>query len=247
MPGELRSYEQSYLNEHLCRLAYSIKLISKVIPRGSVILDVGSHAGYVSIILKLIGYNVVALDKWRPEFKFWKRRYEEFGVELIFHDLTSGEDIPIDNVDAALMLEVIEHIPSHPHFILRKVNRALRMGGLLVLSTPNALSLSRRVSMVLGREPTPIYRFDVETSKGHFREYSAREIVYLLRMSGFAPLHINIVDRDDLCRGVNINVNGRLGIKFKLLRTLFVSLVKQGFIEGPLEDMVIVVARKVTS
>jgi glycosyltransferase involved in cell wall biosynthesis len=60
--------------------------------------------------------------------------------------------------------------------VLNKINRALKLGGALVLTTPNIASLFRRLRLLLGKQP--IYRY-------HVREYTVKEVVSLLREAGF--------------------------------------------------------------
>jgi hypothetical protein len=60
--------------------------------------------------------------------------------------------------------------------VLSKINRALKLGGALVLTTPNIASLFRRLRLLLGIQPTYQY---------HAREYTMREAASLLREAGF--------------------------------------------------------------
>ena len=70
---------------------------------------------------------------------------------------------------------------EHLHYyyaplVLGKINKALKHGGILILTTPNIASLFRRLRLLLGIQPTYHY---------HVREYTMREVVSLLREAGF--------------------------------------------------------------
>ena len=70
---------------------------------------------------------------------------------------------------------------EHLHYyyvplVLSKISRALKSGGILILTTPNIASLFRRLRLLLGIQPTYQY---------HAREYTMREVVSLLREAGF--------------------------------------------------------------
>jgi len=60
--------------------------------------------------------------------------------------------------------------------VLSKINKALKLGGILALTTPDVASLFRRLRLLLGIQP--IYRY-------HVREYTMSEVLTLLREVGF--------------------------------------------------------------
>jgi hypothetical protein len=60
----------------------------------------------------------------------------------------------------------------------------LEPGGLLILQTPNAASLGKRVKLALGLNPFDGIRTD-RLNPGHYREYTLRELIDILRRSGF--------------------------------------------------------------
>lgn len=53
-----------------------------------------------------------------------------------------GRDLPFKNVtfNSISMLDVIEHIP-HPELVLKEISRVLKLGGILILTTPNTNSI----------------------------------------------------------------------------------------------------------
>jgi hypothetical protein len=71
--------------------------------------------------------------------------------------------------------------------VLSKVSRALKPGGVLILTTLNIASLFRRLRLLLGKQP--IYHYQV-------REYTMREVISLLRGAGFEIIksYCSIVD-----------------------------------------------------
>lgn len=89
-----------------------------------------------------------------------------------------------DRFDVVLFCEVIEHLLMDPLAALREINRVLRPGGRLVLTTPNVSRLDNVLSMVAGRN---IY--DPYSGYGpygrHNREYNKHELVRLLEFAGF--------------------------------------------------------------
>ena len=89
-----------------------------------------------------------------------------------------------------LCCELIEHLPNDPMHMMSEVNRVLKSGGHLVLTTPNVSSL-RAVSAILqGFHPMfyPAYirpRKEGQFDPRHAREYTPREMEKLFQNAGF--------------------------------------------------------------
>jgi len=150
-----------------------LKLVEEHCEQGSTVLDLGAQPFIISCALRKMGYDVVALDI-DPEP--YMRIAEACNVNVVRCNLERDE-LGVDNADCAVFTEVLEHI--HYYYVplvLSKINRALKPGGVLVLTTPNIASLFRRLRLLLGMQP--IYHY-------HVREYTMREVVSLLREAGF--------------------------------------------------------------
>jgi SAM-dependent methyltransferase len=89
-----------------------------------------------------------------------------------------------DEFDVVLFCEVIEHLLTDPLAALREINRVLRTGGLLVVTTPNVNRLENVLNMISGAN---IY--DPYSGYGpygrHNREYNRHELTRLLEFAGF--------------------------------------------------------------
>ena len=77
--------------------------------------------------------------------------------------------------DAIVMAEVIEHLHSAPATVLRRLAGWLRPGGAIVIQTPNAVALHKRLRMAAGRNPIEPIRAD-SSNPGHFHEYTLDEL-----------------------------------------------------------------------
>jgi 2-polyprenyl-3-methyl-5-hydroxy-6-metoxy-1,4-benzoquinol methylase len=150
-----------------------LKLVEEHCRQGSTVLDLGAQPFIISCALRKMGYDVVAFDI-DPEP--YMRIAEACNVNVVRCDLERDE-LGVDNADCAVFTEVLEHL--HYYYVplvLSKINRALKLGGVLVLTTPNIASLFRRLRLLLGKQP--IYHY-------HVREYTMKEVVSLLREAGF--------------------------------------------------------------
>jgi SAM-dependent methyltransferase/glycosyltransferase involved in cell wall biosynthesis len=98
---------------------------------------------------------------------------------------------PDGHFSTVLCCELIEHLFEDPMHLMSEVNRILRAGGHLVLTTPNVAAL-RGVSAILqGYHPGFFHAYIRPAESGevdarHNREYTPREIHKLLETSGFA-------------------------------------------------------------
>ncbi len=89
-----------------------------------------------------------------------------------------------------LCCELLEHLVGDPMHMMIEINRVLKLGGTLVLTTPNIASLRAVAGVLQGFHPMlfPAYIQPGEGGKvdaRHNREYTALEIKALLENSGF--------------------------------------------------------------
>ena len=96
-----------------------------------------------------------------------------------------------ESFDTVLCCELMEHLFQDPMHMMSEINRILKPGGHLVLTTPNIGSLRSVSAILLGYHPSffPAYirpRVDgEETEARHNREYVPMEIQHMLTDSGF--------------------------------------------------------------
>jgi 2-polyprenyl-3-methyl-5-hydroxy-6-metoxy-1,4-benzoquinol methylase len=71
--------------------------------------------------------------------------------------------------------EVLEHLYTFTAIVLQFRSEHLMDNGILVVQTPNAAALTKRVKLVLGRNPYDLINVDRENQK-HFRKYKMTEL-----------------------------------------------------------------------
>jgi len=87
--------------------------------------------------------------------------------------------------DLIVFAEVIEHLYTAPERVLRFLHSLLAPGGALILQTPNAAALRKRLKLLAGRNPYERIRPD-RSNPGHFREYTVAELLGILGQTGFS-------------------------------------------------------------
>jgi hypothetical protein len=80
--------------------------------------------------------------------------------------------------------EVLEHLYTSPVLVLAALRRLLAPGGVLIVQTPNAASLPKRLKLLAGRNPFELIRED-RSNPGHFREYTLDEILWFAAQTNF--------------------------------------------------------------
>ncbi len=96
-----------------------------------------------------------------------------------------------ESFDTVMCCELIEHLFEDPMHMMSEINRILKPGGHLVMTTPNIGSLRAVSGILLGYHPAffPAYirprKKDEEADARHNREYVPMEIQHLLTDSGF--------------------------------------------------------------
>ncbi|MFA4889369.1 MAG: class I SAM-dependent methyltransferase [Candidatus Omnitrophota bacterium] len=153
--------------------------------RGKV-LDLGCGGGDYAKRLKDLGCDVIAGDIDKNRFKYHKE------IEFRHCDITKQMPFADNSFDYVLLMEVVEHL-RNPYMVIPEINRVIKKGGFLILSTPNILNLESR------------FRFLFEGAYEYFREppldqvnnpkevifnlhlvpYRYHELEYLLSACGF--------------------------------------------------------------
>jgi SAM-dependent methyltransferase len=168
---------------------------------GDSILEMGSYLQLTPALRYRLGYGEVRGCYYGPAGRTERREVTSDGQSfacLIDHFDASKDPFPYPDASFSAVLcgEVIEHLPDDPMHLMSEVNRILRLGGHLLLTTPNIASLRAIAAILQGHHPSlfPAYilpaRPGEESEARHSREYAPREIGMLLRDAGFETLRL---------------------------------------------------------
>lgn len=80
--------------------------------------------------------------------------------------------------------EVIEHLYTSPKHLLQNFRELLNPEGYLLIQTPNAVSLRKRLALFFGNNPFEMPRENLN-NPGHYREYTVNELENLALQTGF--------------------------------------------------------------
>jgi len=192
------SGEYTYLNNLKDTFVRTIRDVDNIFTgdKSSInILEIGSFLGATSISLKILGFNVSALDI--PEFyqsSSLRALYERNGIPFNGLNLRNSK-LPYESnsFDAVIICEVIEHLSFNPLPVLQEINRVLKNGGYIYIGMPNQASLVNRVNLLFGISiHNPIEDFFKQLDRNcnlivglHWREYTLNETIQLVQKMGF--------------------------------------------------------------
>lgn len=191
---------REYLEVHQSRLIRTLEITPPGGPDDS-ILEMGAYLQITPALRTKLGYGTVRGCYYGPTGRIDHRSVistegETFACE-IDHFNAEQDLFPYADEYFATVLccELIEHLTHDPMHLMGEVNRILKSGGHLVLTTPNIASL-RAVSAVLqGHHPGFFSAYirpadAAETDARHNREYTPAEIRWLLHNSGFEVVRL---------------------------------------------------------
>ncbi|MBT3262168.1 class I SAM-dependent methyltransferase [Candidatus Woesearchaeota archaeon] len=105
--------------------------------KGKQVLDLGCGTGRYSVLLAKRGAIVTAIDFSEEMIEVAKTRAKKEGVRINFIVLDIRKKLPVlEKFDLILSMLVLNHF-KHPNLILNKVNKALKLGGEYIISTPH--------------------------------------------------------------------------------------------------------------
>lgn len=186
---------ERYLETHHTRLVKTLEIT----PRGGAgdrVLEMGAYLQITPALKTRLGYGEVRGCYFGKAGQVNHRIVTSRGGETFecCVDLFDAErdryPYPDEHYNTVLCCELIEHLFADPMHLMSEVNRILKPGGHLVLTTPNISSLRGVAAILQGYHPGffPAYLRPSDSEDGdarHNREYTPREIRQLLENSGF--------------------------------------------------------------
>lgn len=180
--SRIRAGDEGYFAYHAPRYAYLLDLLGRLGARpGSTLLDIGPSRLTV-LIREQLGITADSLGFGEDGDSVGGGRHFSFDLNQAQSPEGWRRDLP--RYDFIVMAEVLEHLYTAPELVLAFVKSLLTDNGVLILQTPNAASLSKRIKLLLGRNPYERIRVDSK-NPGHFREYTRKELSALAADLGF--------------------------------------------------------------
>jgi glycosyltransferase involved in cell wall biosynthesis/SAM-dependent methyltransferase len=191
---------REYVEVHRTRLVRTLEITPPGGPEDR-ILEMGAYLQITPALRNKLGYGTVRGCYYGQAGKVDRRSVvsaegERFECDI---DLFNAEEdafpYPSGYFSAVLCGELIEHLFHDPMHLMSEVNRILKPGGHLVLTTPNLAALRGISAILQGYHPGFFHAYirpaaDGEVAARHNREYTPREIQLLLENSGFSVVRL---------------------------------------------------------
>ncbi len=175
--------EHGYLKYHAKRFDRLLALLHQYHADGKTVLNIGRSA--------FDGIAHQSLDTPIDTLGFDDDATTETGHNYQFNlnNAQSSElwrkDIP--SYDIIVFAEVLEHLHTSPKLVLGFLRSLLKPNGVLILQTPNAVVLHKRIFMLLGKHPYQQIAENVRQPT-HFREYTLQELQRYSESAGYTVL-----------------------------------------------------------
>jgi glycosyltransferase involved in cell wall biosynthesis/SAM-dependent methyltransferase len=189
------SAARAYAQTHLTRLAKTLAMT----PPGRAedrVLEMGAYLQITPALKTKLGYGEVRgcyfgmLGKTEHRSAV-SEHGEEFACEMdLFNAEKDRFPYPDEHFTTVLCCELLEHLFEDPMHLMSEINRVVKPGGHVVLTTPNIASLRAIAAILQGYHPGLFHAYIRPSETGevdarHNREYTPREIGDLLDNSGF--------------------------------------------------------------
>lgn len=192
--GLQSDWDRFYMAVHEPRYLRLAEAVARVAPAGPRrVLDVGP--AMQTEMLRLL-YPSATIDTLGWPWELGKPRDHERHVDYdLDHAAVPGTEPHLgEGYDIVVLAEVLEHSNVRPVTLFDVLGGYLNSGGHLIVGTPNAAYLLKRIRSALGRNPYgPMHDMtgrdgDVRDFHGHFREYLLEEVIAVGSSAGLEPI-----------------------------------------------------------
>jgi SAM-dependent methyltransferase len=200
LTGEINN---PWLTPHHLRYAETLKRLKAYDGERNAALELGVTKAFQYVLSETIGFKQVYGTKFRekpdqPASRSFSQTIDGKDVQSTFLTLNFEDEaipLPDESLDLVLCCEVIEHMDVDPMFLMAELNRVLKPGGTLLLTTPNSASSQNVWKIINGYRPHFFMQYTKDRSPyRHNFEYDVHGIRTLTEAAGFSCVSMETVD-----------------------------------------------------
>lgn len=183
-----------YFTTHAKRFRQTLSCIPAATQPDMRAIEVGTYGFFLKAMQAIAGYARVdgAIFEDSTPQKILTRRYgfDPDGTEYTLYNANlERECLPMEaeQYDLVLAPEILEHMPVDPVGFISELNRVLKFGGKLLLTTPNAVGTESLIRMLWRQVPASYYFYrSGRHSDRHNLEYGPDLLMKLMANCGFS-------------------------------------------------------------
>lgn len=182
-----------YLQKHGRRIIETVELVP-VGGKDQRLLELSSYLQMTPLVKRHGDYGEIVITNWwkgESRHQLQTVKHSVTGEEMAFDMLNVDVErdrfpFPDEHFDVALCCELIEHLTADPMHMLIELNRVLKWGGILIVTTPNISSAFSIGKSLAGNSPYVYGEYNPKSpGDRHSREYAPSEIRLALNAAGF--------------------------------------------------------------
>lgn len=151
------------------------------------VLDAGCGVGFFTHAIQKAGYEAVGMDISHNAIAQARRIYKD--IDFVCNRLDAPWPFDDGSFDVVFSTEVIEHILGF-HEMLSEMNRVLKAGGWIILTTPYHGLIKNLLIVLFGFD-----RHFCNIEGGHIRFFTNKLLKRLLTKHGFETLKVSYIGR----------------------------------------------------
>ena len=193
---------EDYVRVHLRRLVRTLEITPPATPGAhSRLLEMGCYMQLTPALHRFLGYQEIRGSYFGQTGCIDSKvahsaTGEKFSCLIDLFDAEKDQFPYADEFfDTVLCCELVEHLSQDPMHMMAEINRVLKPGGYLVLSTPNVTGTRGLQAILDSRHPGLFHtymvpRAGVEEGGRHNREYTPGDVRVLFENSGLELLRL---------------------------------------------------------
>jgi 2-polyprenyl-3-methyl-5-hydroxy-6-metoxy-1,4-benzoquinol methylase len=185
-----------YQNIHHNRFYLTLEICKKLVPHPHArVLDIGPSFFTTLLAQEYKDVSTLGLDVKTDHGGQRNSSALALALPHIKFDLNNSQNIEhcprvTSGFDLIIFAETLEHLYIAPEYHLAFLGSLLTEKGLLLVTTPNAAIIMKRLILLLkGKNPYERIRLIAE-NPGHFREYTTKELIDIGTRCQFDPVYI---------------------------------------------------------
>jgi hypothetical protein len=175
--------ESTYHAYHKKRIQFALDMVDDIVCYRNFYSTVEVGPWTIAYNLTTNGLVIDSIGYLDPKMEPYINDHFEFDLNTL---KDTGFAMLPQGYDVVIAAEVIEHLYLDLDLIFRFLNNLTKQGGVVVIQTPNAAALKKRMWMLQGRNPFDMVGADYRPGMAkHVREFTIKELTDCAERNGF--------------------------------------------------------------